>query len=145
MHERAAEFKRQAEASFGIEVAVHEFPEGTKTAADAAAVVGCDLAQIASALAFVADRLVVVVTSGTNRVDTVCAARDHHHQSVRDERKRTRYLCQVTADHRRGVCRRLCSLGKLVDSHLDTERRLRLPLELRRSLVHVQLVVCAHT
>jgi prolyl-tRNA editing enzyme YbaK/EbsC (Cys-tRNA(Pro) deacylase) len=70
MHERTESFKQQAEGSFGIEVAVHEFPEGTKTAQDAADVVGCDLAQIASALVFVADRLVVVVTSGANNVDT---------------------------------------------------------------------------
>jgi Uncharacterized conserved protein len=70
MHERAAAFKQRAAESFGIEVDVHEFPEGTKTAADAAAVVGCDLAQIASSLAFVADRFVVSVTSGANRVDT---------------------------------------------------------------------------
>ncbi len=70
MHERAAAFRQQAAESFDIDVDVHEFPEGTKTAEDAAAVVGCDLAQIASALAFVADQLVVVVTSGANRVDT---------------------------------------------------------------------------
>jgi len=70
MHERAAAFKQRAAESFGIDVDVHEFPEGTKTAEDAAAVVGCDLAQIASALVFVADRLVVVVTSGANTVDT---------------------------------------------------------------------------
>jgi prolyl-tRNA editing enzyme YbaK/EbsC (Cys-tRNA(Pro) deacylase) len=70
MHERAAAFREQAGESFGIEVDVHEFPEGTKTAQDAAEVVGCDLAQIASALVFVADRLVVVVTSGANNVDT---------------------------------------------------------------------------
>lgn len=70
MHERAKAFERQAKQQFGIEVDVHEFPEGTKTAADAAAVVGCDLAQIASALVFVADTPVVVVTSGANRVDT---------------------------------------------------------------------------
>ena len=70
MHERAAAFKQQAEESLGIEVDVHEFPEGTKTARDAADVVGCDLAQIASALVFVADRMVVVVTSGANSVDT---------------------------------------------------------------------------
>jgi len=70
MHERAAAFKQRAEDAFGIEVDVHEFPEGTKTAQDAAAVVGCDLAQIASSLAFVADQLVVVVTSGANHVDT---------------------------------------------------------------------------
>ena len=70
MHERAAAFKQQAEESFDIEVDVHEFPAGTKTAEDAAAVVGCDLAQIASALVFVADQVVVVVTSGANNVDT---------------------------------------------------------------------------
>jgi prolyl-tRNA editing enzyme YbaK/EbsC (Cys-tRNA(Pro) deacylase) len=69
MHDAAA-FKSQAEEAFGIEVDVHEFPEGTKTAADAAEVVGCDLAQIASAIVFVADRVVVVVTSGANTVDT---------------------------------------------------------------------------
>ena len=70
MHERAAAFKRQAAESYGIEVDVHEFPKGTKTAEDAAEVVGCDLAQIASALVFVADQVVVAVTSGANTVDT---------------------------------------------------------------------------
>ena len=50
-------------------MSVEEFPEGTKTAADAAEAVGCEVAQIASSLAFVADELVVVVTSGANRVD----------------------------------------------------------------------------
>jgi prolyl-tRNA editing enzyme YbaK/EbsC (Cys-tRNA(Pro) deacylase) len=70
MHERAAAFKQQAAESFGIEVDVHEFPAGTKTAEDAAEVVGCDLAQIASALVFVADQVVVAVTSGANNVDT---------------------------------------------------------------------------
>ena len=70
MHERAQEFKHRAEEAFDIEVDVHEFPEGTKTAEDAAAVVGCELAQIASALVFVADTTMVVITSGANRVDT---------------------------------------------------------------------------
>jgi len=71
MHERAAEFKSQAEGTFGFEVDVHEFPEGTKTAADAAEAIGCDVAQIASSIALMAgDQLVVVVTSGANRVDT---------------------------------------------------------------------------
>ena len=37
---------------------------------DAAEAVGCDVAQIASSIALVADQLVVVVTSGANRVDT---------------------------------------------------------------------------
>jgi len=48
---------------------VKEFSEGTKTAEDAAAAIGCDVAQIASSIAMrAADRLVVVVTSGANRV-----------------------------------------------------------------------------
>ena len=70
MHERAKAFKSQAEQTFDLTVEVHEFPEGTKTAQDAANAIGCDLAQIASSLAFVADTLVVVVTSGANHVDT---------------------------------------------------------------------------
>jgi prolyl-tRNA editing enzyme YbaK/EbsC (Cys-tRNA(Pro) deacylase) len=70
MHPRAREFAERAADEYGFEVDVHEFPAGTKTAADAAAAVGCDVAQIASAIALTtADGLVVVVTSGANRVD----------------------------------------------------------------------------
>ena len=70
MHPRAEEFAEQASEQFGFDVEVHEFEEGTKTAADAAAVVGCDVAQIASGLVFVADGdPVMVVTSGANTVD----------------------------------------------------------------------------
>jgi prolyl-tRNA editing enzyme YbaK/EbsC (Cys-tRNA(Pro) deacylase) len=77
MHPRAAEFAERAKERYGIDVAVEEFDEGTKTAADAAAAVGCDVAQIASSLAFVAgDDLVVVVTSGANRVSEARLA-DH--------------------------------------------------------------------
>ena len=69
MHPRAEEFAEQASEQFGFDVEVHEFEEGTKTAADAAAVVGCDVAQIASGLVFVADgEPVMVITSGANRV-----------------------------------------------------------------------------
>jgi prolyl-tRNA editing enzyme YbaK/EbsC (Cys-tRNA(Pro) deacylase) len=51
-------------------VDVHEFEDGTKTAADAADAIGCDVAQIASSIVVVADGdPVVVVTSGANRVD----------------------------------------------------------------------------
>ena len=70
MHERAAAFREQAREQYGLEVEVREFDEGTKTAADAAEAIGCDVAQIASSIALVADQLVVVVTSGANRVDT---------------------------------------------------------------------------
>ena len=50
------------------------FPAGTRTAADAAAAVGCDLAQIAKSIVFRAgDRAAVVITSGANRVDAARA------------------------------------------------------------------------
>lgn len=69
MHASAEAFATDAREQYGFEVDVHEFEEGTKTAADAAAVVGCDVAQIASGLVFVADDdPVMVVTSGANRV-----------------------------------------------------------------------------
>ncbi|MEF8781822.1 MAG: YbaK/EbsC family protein [Haloarculaceae archaeon] len=68
MHPRTAEFTERARDELGFEVEVHEFPEGTKTAEAAAAAIGCDVAQIASSIAMVADELVVVVTSGANRV-----------------------------------------------------------------------------
>ena len=46
------------------------FPAGTRTAADAAAAIGCDVAQIAKSIVFRAgDRAVVVVISGALRVD----------------------------------------------------------------------------
>lgn len=70
MHQRAAEFAERAADECDIDIDVHEFPEGTKTAADAAEAIGCSVAQIASSLAFSVDGdLVVVVTSGANRVD----------------------------------------------------------------------------
>jgi prolyl-tRNA editing enzyme YbaK/EbsC (Cys-tRNA(Pro) deacylase) len=69
MHERAEEFAERASREYDFEVAVKEFPEGTKTAADAADAIGCDVAQIASSIAMRADDvLLVVVTSGANRV-----------------------------------------------------------------------------
>ncbi len=47
------------------------YPEGTRTAADAAAAVGCDLAQIVKSLVFTTPtKLVLALTSGVNRVDT---------------------------------------------------------------------------
>jgi prolyl-tRNA editing enzyme YbaK/EbsC (Cys-tRNA(Pro) deacylase) len=46
------------------------FPEGTRSAADAAAAVGCAVAQIAKSIVFRAGaRAVLVVASGANRVD----------------------------------------------------------------------------
>jgi len=49
---------------------ITEFPEGTRTAADAAAAIGCTVAQIAKSIVFRAgDRAVVVIASGANRVN----------------------------------------------------------------------------
>lgn len=69
MHPSAEEFKRRAREQYDFEVDVHQFPEGTKTAADAADAIGCDVAQIASSIVLmVGDTPVVAVTSGANRV-----------------------------------------------------------------------------
>ncbi len=49
---------------------VTEFPEGTRTAEEAAASVGCTVAQIAKSIVLRAgERAVVVIASGANRVD----------------------------------------------------------------------------
>ena len=51
-------------------IAVKEFPEGTRTAVDAARAVGCELGQIVKSLVFVAGgRPVVALVSGANRLD----------------------------------------------------------------------------
>jgi prolyl-tRNA editing enzyme YbaK/EbsC (Cys-tRNA(Pro) deacylase) len=69
MHPRTEEFLELAREAHGFDPEIAEFPEGTKTAADAAAAIGCDVAQIGSSIVFVADgEPVVVVTSGANRV-----------------------------------------------------------------------------
>jgi prolyl-tRNA editing enzyme YbaK/EbsC (Cys-tRNA(Pro) deacylase) len=49
---------------------VREFPEGTRTAADAAAAIGCEVAQIVKSLVFRrGDEAVLVLCSGANTVD----------------------------------------------------------------------------
>lgn len=54
----------------GVAVEVAEFPEGTRTATDAAAAVGCDVDAIVKSLVFMADdRAVLLLVSGGNRVD----------------------------------------------------------------------------
>ncbi|WP_353635105.1 YbaK/EbsC family protein [Halobacterium sp. NMX12-1] len=84
MHERAAEFVERAREEYDVDVDVHEFDEGTKTAADAADAVGCDVAQIASSIVVVADdEPVVVVTSGANRVDLATVAVYRHASDAR--------------------------------------------------------------
>ena len=51
-------------------VSIKHFPQGTRTAVDAAAAVGCELGQIVKSLVFVAaGRPVVALVSGANRLD----------------------------------------------------------------------------
>lgn len=63
-----------AEAGLAIEVRV--FPEGTKTAADAASAIGCDVAAIVKSLVFTVDgEPVVALVPGDRRLDTPTLAR----------------------------------------------------------------------
>ena len=60
-----------AARALGLEPEVRRFPEGTKTAADAARAIGCEVAQIVKSLVFIADGLpLLALTSGANRADT---------------------------------------------------------------------------
>lgn len=56
----------------GVPCEVKEFPASTRTAADAAAAIGCQVAEIAKSIVFKgaeSGRAVMVVASGTERVD----------------------------------------------------------------------------
>ena len=63
---------RQALAELGVETEIKEFSASTRTSADAAAAIGCSVAQIAKSLVFRArpsGRAILVMASGANRVD----------------------------------------------------------------------------
>jgi prolyl-tRNA editing enzyme YbaK/EbsC (Cys-tRNA(Pro) deacylase) len=64
------QFLTRARERHDFEAEPRRFTDGTETASEAAAAIGCDVAQIGSSIALVADELVVVITSGANRVDT---------------------------------------------------------------------------
>ncbi|MGI8872682.1 MAG: YbaK/EbsC family protein [Candidatus Limnocylindria bacterium] len=72
----------QAAGELGVSIRVERFPEGTRTAQEAARAVGCDVGQIVKSLVFVADGTpVVALVSGADRLDTarlasVLGARD---------------------------------------------------------------------
>jgi prolyl-tRNA editing enzyme YbaK/EbsC (Cys-tRNA(Pro) deacylase) len=69
---RAAGAVVEAARSLGLDLQVREFPEGTRTAQDAADAIGCAVDQIVKSLVFVAGTdPVLVLTSGGNRVDVV--------------------------------------------------------------------------
>jgi prolyl-tRNA editing enzyme YbaK/EbsC (Cys-tRNA(Pro) deacylase) len=65
-----ARFLRAAEG-LGLSVEVREFPQGTRTAEDAARAIGCEVGQIVKSLVFVAGtEPFLALTSGPNRADT---------------------------------------------------------------------------
>jgi prolyl-tRNA editing enzyme YbaK/EbsC (Cys-tRNA(Pro) deacylase) len=69
---RAAGAVMEAARSLGLDLQVREFPEGTRTAQDAANAIGCAVDQIVKSLVFIAGTdPVLVLTSGGNRVDVV--------------------------------------------------------------------------
>ena len=57
--------------ALGVDIDIHEFPEGTKTSADAAAAIGCELSAIAKSIVLTLDEReqVVVFASGDTRID----------------------------------------------------------------------------
>ena len=54
----------------GLEIEVRQFPEGTKTAADAAAAIGVEVGQIVKSLVFLVDGApTMALVAGDNRLD----------------------------------------------------------------------------
>lgn len=72
---RSVERVRAALLAAGHADTIATFPAGTRTAADAADSVGCDVAQIAKSIVFRAGlQAAVIIASGANRVDPKLAA-----------------------------------------------------------------------
>jgi prolyl-tRNA editing enzyme YbaK/EbsC (Cys-tRNA(Pro) deacylase) len=75
--ERSAQKVQDALAAAGFANQVVELPDSARTAAEAAAAVGCEVAQIVKSLVFRArqsGRAVLVIASGANRVDEKAVA-----------------------------------------------------------------------
>lgn len=65
----------QRAAERGLEIEVSSFPDGTRTAADAAGAIGCQVAQIVKSLVFIADgHAVLALVAGDDRVDEAAVA-----------------------------------------------------------------------
>lgn len=56
--------------ALGLDIEVRAFPQGTRTADDAAAAIGCEVAQIVKSLVFIVDdEPVVALVGGADRLD----------------------------------------------------------------------------
>lgn len=67
----AAQRVQEALRALGVGSEVIEFAEATRTSAEAAAAIGCEVGQIAKSLVFLAGgRPVLAIASGASRVDT---------------------------------------------------------------------------
>ncbi|MFF1846012.1 YbaK/EbsC family protein [Streptomyces sp. NPDC058217] len=72
-HPRFADALRE----LGLDVEIRRFPEATRTAAEAAAAIGCDLSAIVKSLIFEADGApVLVLMDGSSRVDVELVRRE---------------------------------------------------------------------
>lgn len=70
LHQTAERFKEKVMEEYNLVLNLKEFNEGTKTAADAAEAIGCQVSQIAKSIVMNAGgELTVVIASGANRVD----------------------------------------------------------------------------
>ena len=76
----------------GLDVELQELERSTRTAAEAAAAVGCELGQIVKSLVFVADgRPLLCLCSGDRRVDTAALGDDARQASAAEVRAATGY------------------------------------------------------
>ncbi len=96
-------------ASHGLELGVRVFPEGTKTAADAAGAIGCDVAAIVKSLVFVVDdELVVALVPGDLRLDpgklaAVAGGASARRASLDEVRQATGYVAGGTPPFGHGL------------------------------------------
>lgn len=75
MHPAAERFQEQVRRDHGLEVEVHTFAEGTRTAREAAEAVGCPIEAVAKSMVFqVGPQILVVITSGAHRVSETALA-----------------------------------------------------------------------
>jgi prolyl-tRNA editing enzyme YbaK/EbsC (Cys-tRNA(Pro) deacylase) len=118
----AEERFRARAAELGVDIDVRTFPDGTRTAQDAAAAVGCPVAAIVKSLVFQVDgEPVLALTSGVHRVDEarlaeVLGAREVRKASADEARDATGYAIGGTppfAHTGSGVRTVLCDPGLL--------------------------------